>query len=875
MNEVIFQNAINTFDDSDKLTEKIYSLIPNEWEVINENPWLMAIPNHNIPVQGWKGHTSSLLWDAIEVAKIAIPILVRKNCAFKIVKNFKLVEIINGIHYPMSGANKFITFYPQNEDVFKDCVYELYEALKHLKGPRIHTDFQCGLNGVVHFRYGAFKKMTKYDFAKNRVIHCMKNDDGELVEDARNPWYEKPEWVKEPFDDMDIFKNTLELKQEDAEKINKYKFISILSRANKGNVYLAEIKECKKEVVIKESNPYVSFGEKASDAQQVLKNEYEVLEKMNKYGCVPQIYEMFNCENKSYIVEEKIDGQTMTHYALLNKDNFYEDKVKLANELVRIVNLFHENGYILRDLKTDNIMITRDMKLKFIDLETVCSIDLDKDIYMVGTQGFFNPEFVSKKIDTLNDWYATIVNILTLMMGSIPYFSRDLTKGVAGVRSVMAKVVNYVQLLSYSGRLKEEEHNIIIDIINNRMGNDYNGLVLEGRKAVESISVPYIVDNTIEGLYRECERNIKNNAKRLWKSTEFGETTLILNIQHGVAGVGEFLIRYLEENNRDNEIAEKTLSTITEYIKGNIEEFIVNIKNEDNEDSFLFGRFGASWFLNDLGEYLNDEEFIKYSKILADVDTGDDCLDFALGEAGRTYNDLKLWISTRNRKYYDRAVKRAHYIINESEELKAVKNRHIEKVSNYGFAHGYAGIAYVIYMVGVMDNNNNYKDYALKKVKNILDIYENILEGDQSKISISWCNGLAGISLALVRINQFEKNERVTKFLNRIPEILVNKMWYQSPCQCHGNASSIEFLMDAYSITGDDLYYDAAKKIANFVTQQLFFGKNGVVCFPNETKVFDVYDFGVGTIGTIQVLNRVYKKSKNRLFMIDDTKLLN
>lgn len=879
MAEFLFQGIINRNNESDSLTDEIYSLIPKEWSIIDENPWLMVMNKESrLLTQGWKGHISAVLWDATQIAEIAIPILVKKQCSFKIVKSKKLLTIINDIHFPVSGANKYITFYPQSEEIFKECIHELYYALKKFNGPRIHTDFQCGLNGIVHFRYGGFTKITKYDIAQNKIIHCIKNDKGQLIEDERNPWYEKPEWVKDPFDGVNDFHNSLELSDEDIEKINKYEFISILSRSNKGNVYLAKMRSNGEEIIIKESNPYVFFGDESSCAKEVLRNEYNILKIMKHTGVVPKIYDLFTCGNKCYMVEEKINGLTMTKYVMSNNIKDYTEKIDLVYKIIDTVELFHKKGYVLRDLKLDNIIVTPEKELKFIDLESVCEADITKRIYSIGTYGFYNPEFNMLNPDMRNDWYATIISILSLIGGSIPFFQNDSSNGFIAERSVMSKLASYVEELRNDEKLSEKEYKIIVSIINDKIGINFNTLLLKNKEALKNASIEYITNYAIEGLYRQCENSYNNSEKRLWKSTEFGNTTNVFNIQHGIAGVGEFLVKYLEKNNDTNEFAEKTLLIISKFIKENISSFIehsMDKASDDIERGFLFGSSGIAWFLHDLGTYLKDEDILKYSRILADISDNEEKIDFALGKAGRVYADLKFWIETKERKYYDRAINGAKFLINESEELKAVSNKHVEKVSNYGFAHGYAGIAYIVYMVGVMDNNNSYKEYAMKKVNLILDSYEKLLENKENEVSISWCNGISGIFLALVRINQFENNERISKLLSKVPKVLIDKMWQQSPCQCHGNTSSIEFLMDAYQITGEEIYYVAAERIAKFVKQQFFYGKNHSILFPSESKLFDVYDYGVGTMGVIQALNRVNKNNSRRLFMIDDVELIN
>lgn len=866
-----FQNVLDVSSDKDKLTEKIYSIIPKEWEIVEEVPWLITKPNNGecFPEQGWKGHISATIADSIKIIEIALPILIKYQCSFKILKNLKLLSVVNDINYPVAAANKFITFYPTNENIFIKCIYELYDKLKQFKGPRIHTDFQCGRNGVVHFRYGAFTKKTKFDPKKNKIINCIKNDKGELVEDERNPWYEKPSWVKDPFENTELFRDSVELTNSEIEKINKYDFLSILSRANKGNVYLAKERNTGKNVVIKESNAYTFNSKKITTAHEGLENEFRVLKAMNKTNCVPKVYDFFECGTKAYLVEEYIDGVTLMKYSQVTSGNI-NNKLKLAHNLIRSVELMHQCGYVHRDIKPTNIMVSNDGELKFIDLETALHLNADNEIYFVKTEGFYNPEFdISESIN--NDWYGVVITIITLFLGTIPYFHKDSINGNIGERRVMSKLVKYIEKLFNADKLNDNEYKILKNVIEKKMLHNYINLLDDYEISFNNVSVSYVIENVIKGFYDECYKNFNANNKRLWNSTEFGNSTNYFNIQHGIAGTGQFIIKYYKEQKGGKELSRKTLELFSKYIKQNIYSILNPTDDKGYQNSFLFGVYGFSWFLYDLGECLGDQELINYSKKLADLDSVDSCLDFALGKSGQAYNCLKFWVSTGDRKYYQKMVSIVDSIINDTTQKNNPIVSHSEKFNTYGFAHGTAGIAYTVYLAGLVTNNNYYKEYAIQKVEQILEFYENIIN---ERISISWCNGLAGVGISLVRMNQFINNPRISNFLCKLPKILVERMWYQSPCLCHGNSSSIEFLMDAYQITKDYTFYNAAKEISDFVLQQFFYGQNGTIRFPNETKVFDVYDYGVGTFGTIQALDRVENKYSKPLFMLDEIKLL-
>lgn len=101
----------------DSLYEKIQDSLPEGWKLTETDAWLqMQTPGGQLAEQGWKGHVSAVWYEAESIAERVMPELIGQKCSFKIVKNISILQIINDCHYPMSGANKFITFYPETEE---------------------------------------------------------------------------------------------------------------------------------------------------------------------------------------------------------------------------------------------------------------------------------------------------------------------------------------------------------------------------------------------------------------------------------------------------------------------------------------------------------------------------------------------------------------------------------------------------------------------------------------------------------------------------------------------------------------------------------------------------------------------------------------
>lgn len=160
------------------IQDNLYKLIqdnqPEEWEKTETETWIQLIPQGvKLPSQGWKVHVSALWYEAERIANCVMPVLFKHQCGFKLVKNKLILRIINDCHYPMCGANKFITCYPVTPEHFKVIMEELYEKLKGFRGPRIYTDMQCPECKNLHYRYGAFIANAGYDMTEQRIKYYM------------------------------------------------------------------------------------------------------------------------------------------------------------------------------------------------------------------------------------------------------------------------------------------------------------------------------------------------------------------------------------------------------------------------------------------------------------------------------------------------------------------------------------------------------------------------------------------------------------------------------------------------------------------------------------------------------------------------------
>ncbi len=152
---------------------------------------------------------------------------------------------------------------------------------------------------------------------------------------------------------------------------------------------------------------------------QVLRKELDVLMQM-QHPYVVQTWGMEDVQGIGpAIVMEYIDGDTLA--SLLEHDGVMvlEQRRRIANELCEALDYVHSLGIVHRDVKPENIMITRNgRRVKLIDFGMA-----DADQYAVlkqpaGTLNYMSPEQAQQSVpDVRNDIYSLGLVLRDLQLG--------------------------------------------------------------------------------------------------------------------------------------------------------------------------------------------------------------------------------------------------------------------------------------------------------------------------------------------------------------------------------------------------------------------------------------------------------------------------
>ncbi len=165
--------------------------------------------------------------------------------------------------------------------------------------------------------------------------------------------------------------------------------------------------------------------------QDRFKQEAITLENLSKgsNGKIPTLYHYFVEQNEFYLVQEYIDGQTLTE-KVSNQGRFTETQVRqILNDLLSTLSYVHQKGIIHRDIKPDNIMVRySDDRPVLIDFGAVKEImttvmsgsENTVRSIVIGTPGFMPAEQMTGRPMFASDIYALGMTAIYLLTGRMP-----------------------------------------------------------------------------------------------------------------------------------------------------------------------------------------------------------------------------------------------------------------------------------------------------------------------------------------------------------------------------------------------------------------------------------------------------------------------
>jgi eukaryotic-like serine/threonine-protein kinase len=184
----------------------------------------------------------------------------------------------------------------------------------------------------------------------------------------------------------------------------------------------------KPRVVVKLLKPIYNDPDTLKIAQRLFSMEAETLEQLGKDNDrIPSLYAYFELKGKFYLVQEYIEGETLTK-ELQERKISESDTLTILKEILTGLTNVHREGKIHRDLKPDNIIRrAQDQKLVIIDfgaVKQVRSTTTNPNLVnrtIIGTQGYTPYEQSIGYPEPASDIYAVGAIGIQCLTGVAPH----------------------------------------------------------------------------------------------------------------------------------------------------------------------------------------------------------------------------------------------------------------------------------------------------------------------------------------------------------------------------------------------------------------------------------------------------------------------
>jgi tetratricopeptide (TPR) repeat protein len=173
----------------------------------------------------------------------------------------------------------------------------------------------------------------------------------------------------------------------------------------------------------------------ASIALKRFNREYEAMTRLNHPGIV-RVYHYGLHEGKPWLTMELVRGtpaQTHLKEQSGTAPDRMREALRIAYLLSNALSYVHDRGLVHRDLKSANVLVLADQRVKLIDFGTAHLTDplerLTADGEFVGTYAYASPEqILGKPVDARADLYSLGVLLFRLVTGRRPFPGNDPTE---------------------------------------------------------------------------------------------------------------------------------------------------------------------------------------------------------------------------------------------------------------------------------------------------------------------------------------------------------------------------------------------------------------------------------------------------------------
>ncbi len=222
------------------------------------------------------------------------------------------------------------------------------------------------------------------------------------------------------------------------QSLKHYTIEAALGKGGMGTVYRARDTKLQRPVAIKVLSSDLTTD---ADRKQRFLQEARAAAAVT-HPAIAQVYDVDECDGITFIAMELVEGQTVRQL-ISERDLDLPGAVEVAIQVGEGLARAHETGIVHRDIKSDNIMVTKDGHAKILDfglaklnplhnvsstsgaeehMSQMATVAQTQAGMVVGTLAYMSPEQArGRPVDRRSDIFSLGVTIYEMAAGQLPF----------------------------------------------------------------------------------------------------------------------------------------------------------------------------------------------------------------------------------------------------------------------------------------------------------------------------------------------------------------------------------------------------------------------------------------------------------------------
>lgn len=204
---------------------------------------------------------------------------------------------------------------------------------------------------------------------------------------------------------------------------NRFKILAELGKGATSSVYAAQDLKLNRKVALK-------IIPKKDTLEERVKREIQITANLNHPNIVT-LYDFLTSSNFYLAIMELVEGVSLRKMLEKRRKLPWDKALYIAIQLLSALEEAHKKSIVHKDIKPENILITREGKVKLTDFGISSLISREKRQAISGTIGYMSPEQITGKyVDETTDIYALGVVLYEMLTGKNPFVAEDLKEAV-------------------------------------------------------------------------------------------------------------------------------------------------------------------------------------------------------------------------------------------------------------------------------------------------------------------------------------------------------------------------------------------------------------------------------------------------------------